>query len=249
MLPTAHVSSLPSGMIPFDYGSWSPQQQFVMPIQLGFAPSYSRFLGGMSQHAHSAPVPLSITSQRYPDPTDIAATDIPTSASSQHFDRLTQLPMVMPSTAADATAQVQILLCSRRSKSESPRSASSSTSRHADHTRTGTATLTEHVYEAAPTVIRDTSNSKAKYLCSICTKAFRTSSAVRRHTRLHFADKPYKCFIPGCTWAFSDSTNCRRHIRTHQKRLQHPDGTSKHGADSVNDGTASLEAPDSDLKK
>ena len=58
---------------------------------------------------------------------------------------------------------------------------------------------------------RDTTSRN--YVCSICNKAFKTSSHLKCHNRIHTGEKPYKCGT--CGMAFAHCGSMRRHERCH----------------------------------
>lgn len=53
------------------------------------------------------------------------------------------------------------------------------------------------------------------YTCDFCQKAFKVSSALERHKRVHTGDKPFKCESEGCNKAFSQKEMLKRHIVIH----------------------------------
>ena len=54
-----------------------------------------------------------------------------------------------------------------------------------------------------------------KFQCSHCDKKFQSSTAMKKHERLHTGEKPYACKV--CDYRCSDSSNLRKHERKHKE--------------------------------
>lgn len=55
--------------------------------------------------------------------------------------------------------------------------------------------------------------SRGRYICSACSKAFTRPSSLRMHSHSHTGAKPFKCPQTGCSKAFSIRSNMKRHKR------------------------------------
>ncbi|OZJ05914.1 hypothetical protein BZG36_01196 [Bifiguratus adelaidae] len=63
----------------------------------------------------------------------------------------------------------------------------------------------------------ETSATRKKYVCPVCSKSFSRPSSLQTHEYSHTGEKPYQCDIKGCPKSFSVLSNLRRHLKTHQK--------------------------------
>ncbi|XP_055630293.1 zinc finger protein 501-like isoform X2 [Toxorhynchites rutilus septentrionalis] len=56
-------------------------------------------------------------------------------------------------------------------------------------------------------------NASRSYSCSHCEKAFKDSSSLQRHIRIHTGERPFSC--PHCPKAFTQHIALKQHIRIH----------------------------------
>ena len=61
------------------------------------------------------------------------------------------------------------------------------------------------------------SNSKAKFVCGKCLRNFSTKQSLREHRYTHSGKKTFKCQEPGCGKAFRQSSQLCNHRKIHKR--------------------------------
>ncbi|OAD73625.1 C2H2-type zinc finger transcription factor, partial [Phycomyces blakesleeanus NRRL 1555(-)] len=58
-----------------------------------------------------------------------------------------------------------------------------------------------------------------QYVCehTDCHRRFKRPEHLKRHQRIHTAERPFECTYPGCGRTFARSDNLTQHIKTHEK--------------------------------
>ena len=74
--------------------------------------------------------------------------------------------------------------------------------------------MDEQIRKEEPAFRKGSKRKRTQHECDVCDKAFRDSSTLKDHMRIHTNERPYECDV--CDKAFRESGQLKRHKRAHE---------------------------------